>query len=71
MKTYYILYETTNSTHWRIRNTNNDLETSMGLIKEIEDLDKETGKEIIIVNWKELNLKKGIRGFFQRLFWGV
>ena len=71
MRTYYILYETTNSVHWRIRSTNNNLETDIGLLKEIEDLDQETGKEIIIVSWKELNIKKGIRGFFQRLFWGI
>jgi hypothetical protein len=71
MKTYYILYDTASSVSWRIRNTLNDLNTSIGLINEIKDMETELGKEIIINNWKELNLKKGIRGFFQKLFWGI
>ena len=31
MKTYYIVFETDNSKHWRIKNTDNDLDTKQGL----------------------------------------
>ena len=68
---FYILYETSNSTHWRIRNTHNDLETDRGLLNEIRDIEANHGKEIVIISWKELNIKRGIIGFFQRLFWGI
>jgi hypothetical protein len=71
MKKYYILYETNNAVHWRIRNTHNDLQTDNGLLNEIKDIEVQHGKEIIIISWKELNLKGGIIGFFQRLFWGI
>lgn len=71
MKTYYILFDTANSVSWRIRNTLNDLNTAEGLLQEIKDIETELGKEIILKYWKELNFKNGIRGFFQRLFYGV
>jgi hypothetical protein len=72
MRKYYILYETNNSTHWRIRNTHNNLETDHGLLNEIRDIEAQhDGKQIVIISWKELNLKGGIKGFFQRLFWGI
>ena len=71
MKKYYILYETANAVHWRIRNTHNDLQTDNGLLNEIKDIEVQHGKEIIIISWKELNLRRGIVGFFQRLFWGI
>ena len=71
MKTYYILFDTANSVSWRIRNTLNDLNTADGLLKEIKKIEDELGKEIVLKYWKELNFKTGIKGFLQRLFYGV
>ena len=64
MKTYYIVFETEKTKHWRIRETENDLDTSCGLQKEIEELENELSgsvffdtnkkQDIIIYFWKEL-----------------
>lgn len=55
MKTYYIVFETNKSKNFRIRTTNNNLDSVCGLINEIERLEKELNTSIVITYWKKLN----------------
>lgn len=54
MRQYYIVFETNSTTGWRIRNTKNNLDTGEGLLKEIEDFEKEFGKAVIFLYWKRM-----------------
>jgi hypothetical protein len=53
MKTYYIVFETDSGKHCRLKDTENNLDTLLGLIKEMADIEAEMSKKIIVYFWKE------------------
>ena len=60
MYTYYIVFEKHHnpnnySKSWAIRKTENNLDTSEGLQREISVLDAESGCPVWLINWKRLN----------------
>jgi hypothetical protein len=67
IKSYYIVFETKGSLYWRIIETNNDLDTSKGLQKEISNLESGIGESIILLSWKTLKkpFADVIKGIFK------
>lgn len=56
---YYIAFETypakkPTTKSWQIRRTVNDLDTSSGLQREINQMENERMAEVWIINWREL-----------------
>lgn len=66
-KTYYIVFETKKSQNFSIRTTLNDMDSSEGLLNEINSLEKEHGTNVIITYWKELNKKWSLSEFLGKL----
>lgn len=58
MRTYYIVFEQYSSEgvmmSWAIRNTENNLDTVMGLLEEIEALEHERNASVLLLSWREL-----------------
>jgi hypothetical protein len=56
-KSYYIVLETGNKLVSDVIDTDNDLDTSVGLVCELGKLDEKYKSDVVILNWKRLNKK--------------
>ena len=61
MKSYYVIFEThdrgKDDRHWKIVETEHDLDTVSGLSAWIKERSREFGTGIFVLNWKELKRK--------------
>lgn len=55
MNTYYIVLETNNKLVSDIIDTENNLDTTTGLVYEMGRLEKKYGSSVIVMNWKRMN----------------